>query len=146
MGGKGFEGLRASSLKAAAKEQARATEQRRERREALREVIEGSGGNYIKAVIYQEDGEDRAALHVLLYLFEPSEVGERVANGWLFEVSRHYGAALRASVYAACTGPLAGLPVIGAPMREKAARQVRRVEAGTYESERAAMGRAVEAA
>jgi hypothetical protein len=134
MGGKGFEGLRASSLKAAAKEQARATEQRRERREALREVIEGSGGNYVKAVVYQEDGEERAALHVLLYLFEPGEAGERVANGWLFEVRRHHGEGVRASVYAPCAGPLAGLPVIGKPMREKKAASVA-VELGRVRAE-----------
>jgi hypothetical protein len=137
MGGKGFEGLRASSLKAAAKEQARATEQRRERREALREVIEGSGSNYIKAVVYQEDGEERVALHVLLYLFEPGEAGERVAHAWLMNASLQYGAALRASVYAPCAGPLAGLPVIGKPMREKKAVSVA-VEMGRMRAEEAA--------
>jgi hypothetical protein len=134
MGGKGFEGLRASSLKAAAKEQARATEQRRERREALREVIEGSGSNYIKAVIYQEDDDERAALHVLLYLFEPGIKGEWVAQTWLMSALQQYGAALRASVFAACTGPLAGLPVIGKPMREKKAVSVA-VEMGRMRAE-----------
>jgi hypothetical protein len=137
MGGKGFEGLRASSLKAAAKEQAKVTEQRRERREALREVIEGSGSNYVKAVVYQEDGEERAALHVLLYLFTPGSKGEAVAHSWLMIASLQYGSALRASVYAACAGLLAGLPVIGKPMREKKAVSVA-VEMGRMRAEEAA--------
>lgn len=152
MGGKGFEGLRATSLKAAAAETAELVTRRRQRLEAIREVVEGSGANYMKAVVYSrghgKDGvEIMVPTHVLLYMFEPGEVGEQVAHAWLLEASRVHGAVrLKTSVYAACTGPLAALPVVGAPMREKTPKQVRQVEAGTYESERAKMGRAVEAA
>ena len=134
---RGFEGLRTWSMKAAAEATAILTEQKQARREALRRVIEGSGTNYLKLVVYQDDGEGMQPKHVLLYLFTPGEAGERVAHTWLLEATFQHGGAIRASVYAACTGPLAGIPVIGAAMFEKGERQIQQVEAGTYTSERA---------
>lgn len=125
MGHRGFEGLRAASMKAAAEATAILTEQKRERRKAIRQVIEGSGGNYLKAVVYQDDGQGTQPKHVLLYLFAPGEAGETMAAQWLAEARFQHGVAMRASVYAACAGPLAALPVIGEPVRQSKANAIR---------------------
>lgn len=126
-------------MRAAAEATAILEQQKRARRDALRDVLEGRGANYVKAVIYQDDGGEVKCgqpKHVLLYLFEPGEAGERVGAEWLSEARQRYRG-LAVSVYMPCAFALAGLPVVGAAKREKPLRQVRLELARSVEDERA---------